>query len=107
MILPLVELAQIQNNAITNSGFGALKTGQGGLGFLVSRIYSLALIAAGIGFFVFLIIGGLRWILAGGDKAGLEAARNSITNAAIGLIIVVAAYAITKIIEVTLGLKIL
>lgn len=77
------------------------------IGGLITNIYKLVLYAAGLGFFIFLLIGGLRWILSGGDKAGVEAARNSITNAIIGLVIVVAAYAITRIVEVTLGLKIL
>lgn len=95
---------QIQNPAIS---FDPLKTGQGGLGFLVTRIYSLALTIAGIGFFIYLLYGGLKWIVSGGDKAAVESSRSTITNAFLGLVIVIAAYAITVIIQTVLGIKIL
>ena len=40
----------------------------------------------------FLIIGGIRWITSGGDKAKLESARGTITAALIGLIVSFLAY---------------
>ncbi len=49
---------------------------------------------AGIVAFFFLLIGGVQWILAGGDKEGTEKARKRITNALIGLAIVLSAYAL-------------
>lgn len=54
---------------------------------------------AGIISFVFLLWGGIQWILAGGDKEGTEKARKRITNALIGLAVVFSAYAILFILR--------
>lgn len=102
----MIELASaIENKAVKFAPLA--KAQQGGIAFLIGRLYTLALVIAGLAFFAYLIIGGIRWLLSGGDKAALDAARNTIVNALVGLVIVVGAYAITKIVEVTLGLKIL
>ncbi|MBU1326586.1 hypothetical protein KKB64_00165 [Patescibacteria group bacterium] len=60
----------------------------------VSSIIGIMTIAAGIWFIFQFLVGGMNWITSGGDKAKLEAARDRITNAFIGLIIVVAGWAI-------------
>jgi hypothetical protein len=54
-----------------------------------------------------LIIGGVRWITSGGDKAATEAARGQITAALVGLVIVFAAWAILQLIELFFGVDIL
>jgi len=65
------------------------------------------LVIAAILFFFMLIIGGIRWILSGGDKAGTESARNQITAAIVGLIIVFAAWAIATLVGNIFGVNIL
>jgi len=60
---------------------------------------NLMLGIAGILSFIFLLWGGLQWILAGGDKEGTEKARKKITAALIGLAIVFSAYALLYIIR--------
>jgi cbb3-type cytochrome oxidase subunit 3 len=45
-------------------------------------------------FFFMFLIGGIKWISSGGDKQKLEEARGTITNALIGLIILLALFAI-------------
>jgi len=52
---------------------------------------------------IFLIIGGIRYIMSGGSKEGAEAARGMITNAIIGFIVVVGAFAIRIITGKLLG----
>ena len=69
------------------------------IGKLIGNIVSLFMIVAALLTFVFLIWGGVEWIMSGGEKAGTEAARNRITNAFIGLFVVFAAWAIIKVIE--------
>lgn len=64
------------------------------IGFVISAVVGVILIIAAILAFLFLLLGGIQWITSGGDKAGLEAARNKITNAIVGLIIVASAWAI-------------
>lgn len=43
---------------------------------------------------IFLIWGGLRWIMSGGDKAKVDTARGTIVAAIVGLIIVILAWVI-------------
>ncbi len=52
---------------------------------------------------IFLIVGGIRYITSGGSKEGTEAARNMITNAVIGFIVVIGAFAIRVIMGRLLG----
>lgn len=71
---------------------------------IVSAALFLILVVAAILFFFILVIGGVRWITSGGDKAQTEAARNQITAALIGLVIVFAAWAIANLIEIFFGI---
>jgi hypothetical protein len=100
-ITPIPSEIQLEPGA----GFGGVT------GFNIAQLIQTAikfvLIAAAIFFFFALIIGGIRWILAGGDKAGTEAARKIITNALIGLAIVLSAWAITALIGQIFGVDIL
>jgi len=76
------------------------------LGDIVRNLYLLALFAASIFFLVQLLVGGISWIGAGGDPKALDSARSRITNAVIGLVIVVAALGITTIVTGALGINI-
>lgn len=77
------------------------------IGSIISTFITIALIVAGIVFLFMLILGGIRWILSGGDKAQTETARNQITAALIGLVVVFAAYAIATLIAEVFGVSIL
>jgi hypothetical protein len=74
---------------------------------LISAIINLILVLAGIVAFMFLLWGGLQWILAGGDKEGTEKARKRITAALIGLVVVFSAYAIIQLVGAFLGVNLL
>lgn len=74
------------------------------IGKLISNVVALGLIIAGLLVFAYLVLGGIQWITSGGDKAGVESARNRITAALIGLAIVAAAWAVIKIIETFFGI---
>ena len=76
------------------------------LGQLAVDLYIVALFAASIFFLVQLAIGGLSWMASGGDEKALKSARGRITNAVIGLVIVVAAAGISIIITSVLGINI-
>lgn len=79
-------------------------TQNNGLGIFVSNVIGLLIGLAGIFFLIFLVWGGVQWITSGGEKGSVENARNQITNAAIGLVIVVAAWAIFSVLKTFLGL---
>ena len=75
-------------------------------GGIVSGVITLAFILAAIIAFAFLVFGGITWITSGGDKAKTESARNMITAALVGLLIVFAAWAIMSLIQIFFGVSI-
>ena len=77
------------------------------LGQLISALVGTLLIIAALLAFLYLILGGISWITSGGDKASMEAARNKITHAIVGLIIVGAAWAIMVLVQSFLGITII
>lgn len=77
------------------------------VGALLSAAVGALLIIAALLAFFFLILGGIQWITSGGDKAGMEAARNKITHAIVGLVIVGAAWAIMILVQNFLGITII
>ena len=79
----------------------------GDLGQLISALVGTLLIVSALLAFFYLILGGIQWITSGGDKAGMEAARNKITHAIVGLIIVGAAWAIMILVQNFLGVTII
>lgn len=50
---------------------------------------------------VFIIVGGIRYALSGGDAAGVKQAKDTITYAVIGLVAVILAYTITQFVVMT------
>lgn len=64
------------------------------LGIIVSAVLSLL----GIVFIILIIYGGILWMTAMGKENQVEKAKNIIIQAVIGLVIVLAAYAITSFI---------
>jgi hypothetical protein len=99
-------LAQITNPVTGSLGKG--DTSQGGtvLGKLISGLLGALFVAGFLLAFMILILSGIQWITAGGDKQALEKARNGITNAIMGLIIVAAAWAIMTLIGNFFGIHI-
>ncbi len=71
---------------------------------LIQGIIKIAFIVAVVLAFIFLLWGGIQWILSGGDKAKYEEARNRITAAIIGLVIVALAWLIIKLVTWFFGL---
>lgn len=74
---------------------------------MVRSLTVLAMVIASIVAFAFLIYGGIVWITSGGDKSKTEAARNTITAALVGLLIVFGAWAIIQLLEMFFGVSIL
>lgn len=60
----------------------------------VSSVIGIMTVAAAIWFIFQFLTGGFFWITSGGDKTKLHEARERITNAFIGLLIVVAGWSI-------------
>ncbi len=67
--------------------------------FIIQLVFVIGVVIA----IIFLIYGGIKWILSGGDKTAVETARNHIIAAIIGLIIVVGAFFIIGLIFQLVG----
>ncbi len=72
-------------------------------GSLSSLVLRIVLVIAAILVFGYLIMGGLEWITSGGEKSKTESARNKITAAVVGLIILVSSWALMSLIVHFLG----
>lgn len=77
------------------------------LNLLLPNLITLFFIAATIVAFFVLIMGGIRWITAGGDKEGTTKAQGIITAAVIGLILIFSVYAIIRLIELFFGINLI
>ena len=105
MVRALLAQVDINLGVPTNSGFENLTDVS--IGALISSAIQLVLVLAAIIFFFILVIGGIKWITSGGDKGQTEAARNQITAALVGLVIVFAAWAIIQLIGGFFGVNLL
>jgi len=77
------------------------------IGALISAVVGTLLIVSALITFVYLILGGIQWITSGGDKTAMEAARNKITHAIVGLVIVASAWAIMALVQNFLGISVI
>jgi len=96
--------------AITNPALGGSIQDMGGVEWLqlmLPNFITLALIV-GIVLFVFIMfVGAIQWITSGGDKTAVEGARGKISNAVVGIVLLLATFAIISIIELFFGVDIL
>lgn len=74
---------------------------------LLSNTITFFIVIAVIMTLAFLIWGGVLWITSGGDKAKLQAARNRIIAAIIGLVLVFLSFAIVNIVGYMFGVNLL
>ena len=102
LILPSAVLAATNNDIVPNT----IKPINDIVG-IIRAVIQFILVVAFVLAFVMLLIGGIRWITAGGDEKGVAGARNMITAALIGLVIVLVAYAIILLVETFFNVKII
>lgn len=80
---------------------------QTNLGEIISNFVGVALIIGSVAVLFYMIVGGLNWISAGGDKGKIESAQQTITQAIIGLAVLMAAWSVFAIINWYFDLKII
>ena len=76
------------------------------LGSFISKTFSGIMLFAAMAAFLYMVYGGVTWIMSGGDKGKLEDARAKITQAIIGLAVVASAWAVFKLIDYFFGIGI-
>ncbi len=75
-------------------------------GFITLAINAIVIIA-GLYFFFMLTLGGLKWLSSGGDKAQVQSARDQITSALTGIVVLFSAWAVTALIGTIFGIDLL
>jgi hypothetical protein len=99
--LPLAVLAQddpfqrAQTYTENVAGAAGVETSQD-LPQIIGRIINVLLGFLGIILLVYILYAGFLWMTAGGDKDKVETSKTMIKNAIIGLVIVIAAFAISN-----------
>lgn len=77
------------------------------LGSLIASTIQVAMLIAGLIVLFIIILGGIQYVTSGGDKEAAASAKNKITAALVGLLIIVSAYAIAAIVEKVFGIRII
>ncbi|HAZ29662.1 TPA: hypothetical protein DCY43_02855 [candidate division WWE3 bacterium] len=96
-VFQVVALAETGKNAqVINLGFGDLSQV---FGFLVNVVLGVGIAVT----IIFLILGGIQYITAKGDQKAAGAARDALTNAVIGFIVVIGAFTIRTILLNVIG----
>lgn len=78
---------------------GLFDTGQNMVQLALNLIFILAIVLA----IVFIIFSGIQWILSGGDKQKVQAARNRLIYTIIGFLVIAASFLIVRTIITLLG----
>lgn len=95
IILPAVALAAINSGNLVPGEIQNIDN----IVSVVRAVIRFILVVAFVLAFIMLLIGGIRWITAGGDEKAVSSARNMITAALIGLVVVLVAFAIIRLVE--------
>ncbi len=101
VLLVPVASAQGLKNAAGKLGTTATKAGTEGTGNLETVVGTgirTALTLVGLIFLVLMVYAGYLWMTARGEESQIEKAKNIITAALIGLVVVLGAYAITTLV---------
>ena len=94
MLAP-VALAQFTTPSAGNTG---LPNDTSLTGFIM-KIINIALAIAGLIAVLFLIIGGFRYITSAGNEETAEQAKKIITNAIIGIVVIILSFVIVRVIS--------
>jgi type IV secretory pathway VirB2 component (pilin) len=91
LTLPVVAMAQsIELNTLASSGLGTQ-----GLTETVASIIQVIIGFLGVVAIIIILIGGFKWMTSGGNEEKVGEAKKLLSAGVIGLIIILAAYAIT------------
>jgi hypothetical protein len=74
------------------------KSGADLLAELIGTILNLAFMIGGLILLVMIIISGIQWMTAGGNKEALASAQGRLTSAIIGFVVLASTYAIISLI---------
>ncbi len=96
-------MAQNIGNPAIN--FPADTTGVSFIQGLIPALLNMGFVAGSVFFLFNAILGGIKWISAGGDKGHIETARSQVTNSVIGMFVLLSVYVIVGFIELFFGVN--
>lgn len=102
--IPIDPNGQI-TNPVLDPAVGSGNMGETIIAKLLAAIINLFFIAGSVAVLVYFLIGGLAWITSEGDKGKMEIAKNRLTFAGVGIVIIAATYAILQILGSFLGIS--
>lgn len=88
------------NNTAGNIGYGTtanLNNANSLLYLKIGSVLRLATTFVGVFFFGLMIYAGYTWMMARGNEQAVEKAKNIMTTAVIGLVVILGAYVITQV----------
>ncbi len=100
----MFQFFQIVNPVIPPSiGSGGNSIGPTATGSIIAAIVGLMYVIGFLTALIYLITGGFYWITSAGEKNNLESARNRITQAIVGLIVIFSTYAVMSLLATFVG----
>jgi len=93
---PFMALAFGDTGINATAGRAQFSTAPGQVPVIIGTVIKTALGLVGIVFLILMVYAGYIWMIARGDESKTEKAKNTIISSIIGIVIVVAAYAITS-----------
>ncbi len=115
-LVALPMIAGAQTNPFTKGGedlrrvggAAGIAEGEQDLNVIIGNVINVVLGFLGIVLLFYFLYGGFKWMTAGGEEEGVKEAKTMIRNAVIGLVIIMASYALTSFVltqlaEVTSG----
>lgn len=73
---------------------------------IIRNIITLLAPAAGIAFFIIILVGGFQFLTSGGDPKSVAQARSTLTFGILGIILVVGAWLILTLIKAVTGVNV-
>ncbi|MBI2326986.1 hypothetical protein HYU92_01595 [Candidatus Curtissbacteria bacterium] len=73
---------------------------------ILQNIIGLLTPAAAVAFFIMVLVGGFQFVTSGGDPKAAAAARNTLTFAAIGIILVISVWLILQLVGFLTGVPV-
>ncbi len=99
--------AQITNPVLGKYGGTTNEDGGSILSEILANLYKTIVMVGGLALLLYLVMGGLEWLNSGGDPEKLKNAQDRITNAVIGMTVLVLTVAIADFLGKVLGINIL
>jgi hypothetical protein len=108
LVLPILVFAQNQvqtglSGIQQSFGFSSPLTGATTASQFAIQIINIMLMFSGIVAVFFIIIGGYQYLTSGGNAESAEAGRKTVTNAIIGLVIIILSYVVINVIVNLVG----